>query len=97
MDHGKGGGVRKGGGVCLFIANYIPFKIISTLNIYDADIICIEFYDPTSLKPIRLINVYSPPSFKNIPKFAPASLLSGRLGQVPSLVNKLKLRIDFDK
>ena len=55
----------KGGGACLFVANHIPFKTISTSNIYHTDIVCIEIFDTFSSDSFILINVYSPPNFKN--------------------------------
>ena len=60
---------KKGGGCCILIANHIAYKIISTFSIYDADIVSIDIFEIYSLKTLRLINIYSPPSFKNTTQY----------------------------
>ena len=60
---------RQGGGSCIFIANHVSFKSIVTTNIYDADITCIDIFDVFTLYSFRIINVYSPPYFKDIAKY----------------------------
>lgn len=55
---------KKGGGCCILIANTLHFKIVSNINIHSANIVCIDLFDIYALDPVRLINVYCPPTFK---------------------------------
>ena len=57
---------RQGGGSCIFIANYLSFKIVSKTSIFDADITCVDIFDEISLDSFRIVNVYTPPNFKNV-------------------------------
>ena len=60
---------RQGGGCCIFIANHLPFKIISTVCIFDTNVTCIDLLDISTLNSFRIINIYIPPNFRNIINF----------------------------
>ena len=56
---------KRGGGSCIIISNLVDFKIISTLNIFDADLVCVDLFEPIASKIFRIINIYCPPDFRN--------------------------------
>jgi len=72
---------RKGGGVCLFVSNLLNFTKISNISIHKADIVCTDIFDPVTLNTFRLINIYSPPNFKDIENY------SNFLNYITELVN----------
>jgi hypothetical protein len=56
---------KKGGGVCMFILKTLNFKLISSVSVFNTNIVCIDIFEPHELKTVRLIAVYSPPNFKS--------------------------------
>jgi hypothetical protein len=51
---------NKGGGICIFISQSLPYQIIDTPKISNSNILAIDIVDPSTLEKQRLIVVYRP-------------------------------------